>query len=214
MKVIRIMIADDHPIYSNGLAQLFTQIEGMEITAVAEDGKQLLEAVKNEPPDVVLTDIEMPVLNGIEVCKHLNEHYGDIKIVVLSIHKDEDMVLEALCAGAHAYLSKLTTIDELATRIHAVLRGEYYYPGNTSDYLKKMARKATEQANALQVLNDQEVTILQLVSQEKSTQEIAQKSNLSPKTIEKYRSRILEKTNSKTMMGAVMFAIRNGYMKI
>lgn len=212
MDEIKIIIAEDHPIYADGLGQLFNQVEGMTISAIVYDGHALMEAVKNDPPHVVLTDIEMPGINGIDVCTMLRKTYEQIKIIVLSMHQDADMVLDAITAGAHCYLSKQTTIDELVTRIQAALRGEFHFPLHPVDQLNMMMKRTDKKMAAKQLFNEQETVIIQLVCQEYSTKDIAEKTNLSPKTIEKYRSRILEKTNSKSMIGAVIYAVRHGYV--
>jgi DNA-binding NarL/FixJ family response regulator len=209
---LRIVLADDHKIVRDGLRNLLERYPDMEVAGEAEDGREALSLARKLSPDVVIMDIAMPDLNGIEATRQILAEIRNVKIIALSMHSDKRFVSEMLKAGASAYLLKDCAFEELVTAIRTIMKGKIYLsPGIAGvvieDYLSKGSR---EDASAFSVLSDREREVLQLMVEGKSTKEIAAHLNVSAKTIETHRANIMAKLDIHTIAELTKYAIREG----
>ena len=213
MKKIRIVLADDHQLFRRGLRVLLEQQPDFSVVAEAKDGREAVAAVQSLKPDVLVVDIGMPNLNGIEAARQLTESHSDVAIVILSMHSDESYVLRALKAGAKGYLLKDSAEEDLIRAIHAVTGGKSFFSPAVSkvlldDYMRKLQRSGAE--DAYDLLTPREREILQLVVEGKSNKDVANMLNLSVYTVETHRSNIMEKLNVKGVPELVLYAVRKG----
>ena len=214
----KIMLVDDHNIFRAGIKLLIEQEKLGAIIAEAENGKQFVEQLKVHDPDLVLMDIDMPVMDGIKATKAAVEINPDIKILVLSMFGDEKFYVEMINAGAKGFVLKSSSKNELETALKTVASGESYF---SNDLLRKIithieTNQIKPGTNNKEVVefNEHELEVLQLLSKGLSTNEIADDLALSPKTIDVYRSKLITKTNSKNTVSLVIYAIKNGLIKI
>jgi DNA-binding NarL/FixJ family response regulator len=187
------------------------------IIAEAVNGKEVIDAVIKEKPDVVVTDIQMPEMGGVELTRTLQSVYPEIKIIGLTMYEEDYLVVEMMEAGAKGYLMKDSGIGPVAEAIHAVSRNRKYFCDSTSDKLIKKLAASTADISAKEdadQFNEKEKEIIRLVCQEFSNKEIAEKMHLGLKTIESYRNKIFEKTGVKNMAGLAVYAIKAGIYKV
>lgn len=214
---IKIVIADDHPIFRDGFKVLLREQTDIQLVGEANNGEELIQLVKKVQPDVVITDIKMPVMDGIDASKFLSKHIPDIKIIALSVFNDDYLVVDMLEAGAHGYLLKNTTKQELFEAIKTVASGDVYYCNDTS---VKMARliglsKFNPYKNTKTPrFSNREMEIMRLICEQFSNKEIAENLHLSIRTIESYREQIFEKTSSRNMVGVAIYAIKHNIYPI
>ena len=213
MKTIRIVLADDHQLFRRGLRVLLEQQPDLSVVAEAKDGREAVAAVETLKPHVLVMDIGMQNLNGIEAARQLTESQAGVAIVILSMHSDESYVLRALKAGAKAYLLKDSAEADLIRAIHAVADGKSFFSPAVSkvlldDYMRKLQRSGAE--DAYDLLTPREREILQLVVEGKSNKEVANMLNLSVYTVETHRSNIMEKLNLKGVPELILYAVRKG----
>ena len=213
MKTIRIVLADDHQLFRRGLRVLLEQQPDLSVVAEAKDGREAVAAVETLKPHVLVMDIGMQNLNGIEAARQLTESQAAVAIVILSMHSDESYVLRALKAGAKAYLLKDSAEADLIRAIHAVADGKSFFSPAVSkvlldDYMRKLQRSGAE--DAYDLLTPREREILQLVVEGKSNKEVANMLNLSVYTVETHRSNIMEKLNLKGVPELILYAVRKG----
>jgi len=209
---INIVIADDHEIFLDGLTLMLSRQDGFNVCGRASNGNQLIDIVKAQQPDVVLTDIRMPVTDGIESTKQILSSYPDIKVVALSMFDEENLIVEMLEAGAKGYLLKNAHKDEIVDAIRSVYQNKNYYCAHTSTLLASMivrSKFAPVKIKEKVVLNDREKAIIKMICQQKTAQQIADKIFLSKRTVEGYRTKILEKINAKNIAGVVIYALKN-----
>ena len=213
MRKIRIVLADDHQLFRRGLRALLEQQADLSVVAEAKDGREAVAAVESLKPDVLVIDIGMQNLNGIEAARQLTESHSTVAIVILSMHSDETYVLRALKAGAKAYLLKDSAEEDLIRAIHAVASGKSFFSPAVSkmlldDYMRKLQRSGAE--DAYDLLTPREREILQLVVEGKSNKEVANMLNLSVYTVETHRSNLMEKLNLKGVPELILYAVRKG----
>ena len=215
MNSIKIVIADDHEIFLDGLALMLARQDGFNVCGRASNGKQLLEIVEREKPDVVLTDIRMPVIDGIQSTKQILVAHPFIKVVALSMFDEENLIIEMLEAGAKGYLLKNAHKSEIINAITNVYENKNYYCSQTSFLLATMIvrSKFNPVAHDQVILNEREKEIIQMICKQKNTQEIADKICLSKRTVEGYRIKILEKIQARNIAGVVIFALKNNIIK-
>jgi DNA-binding NarL/FixJ family response regulator len=214
---IRIIIADDHEIFRDGFKVMLKKQTEVEIVAEAANGKELLQLVAEHQPDVVITDIKMPQMDGVEATKAIKERHPHIEVIALSMFDEENLVVDMLEAGAKGYLLKNTHKAEVVQAIKAVYKGETFYCNNTSNKLAQLIAKSRfnpYKKNSKPNFNDKELEIMKLICQELSNKEIASQLDLSTRTIEGYRERILEKIDAKNTAGIVIYAIKNNIYKV
>lgn len=213
MKKIRIVLADDHQLFRKGLRALLEQQPDLTVVAEAKDGREAVAAVQSQKPDVLVVDVGMQNLNGIEAARQLTESHSEAAIVILSMHSDESYVLRALKAGAKGYLLKDSAEDDLISAIHAVTNGKSFFSPAVSkvlldDYMRKLQKLGAE--DPYDLLTPREREILQLVVEGKSNKDVANLLNLSVYTVETHRSNIMEKLNLKGVPELMLYAVRKG----
>ena len=209
---IRIILADDHEITREGLRSLLDREKDFQVIAEAGDGRVTLDLANQLKPDVVVMDITMPKLNGIDATKAILLEHPYIKVVALSVHSDRLFVSEMLAAGASAYLLKESSFKELTRAIRAVMEGgTYLCPRVVDTVVKDYADQVLKKDfTALPTLTSRERQILQLLAEGNTTKEIAHLLSLSVKTVHTHRQRIMEKLGIDSVAGLVKFAIRHG----
>ena len=214
---IRVLVADDHAIIREGLRIMLDNQPDMEVVAVATNGREAIQLVLKYEPDIALIDISMPELNGIEAIQQLLPLHPHMQVVVLSIHETKPYVYRALKAGAKGYLVKETAGLEVVDAVRAVHRGERYLSQSITDLLTTESFQKLESLidiSPLEALSPREREILQLVAEGKTSQEIAERLSISPKTVDTYRSRLMHKIRVEDMAGLVKFAIQNGVISL
>lgn len=204
---LRVVLADDHTIVREGLATLLGQTPDIEVIATASTGSQAVRAARTLAPDVLVTDISMPELNGIEAARAIRERDARIAIVVLSMHSTSEHVARAFAAGANGYVLKDAASDEIVAAVRAVASGRRYLSRALADVVSEAAAPA---ASPLASLSARERQVLQLVVEGRSSAQIAQQIHLSPKTVETYRSRLMKKLGVADIPALVKFAVRHG----
>lgn len=211
MKTLRVLLADDHTLVRAGLRSLLQQMENVEVVAEAEDGRQVLAAVAEHRPDVVLMDISMSGMNGLEATLQLKRDRPEVRVIILSMHATEEYVLQALRAGASGYLLKDSAPLELALALRAVARGESYLsPPVSRQVVESYVQRTGREAQPLAALTPRQREILQLIAEGNSTKEIASRLALSVKTVETHRSQLMERLSIRDVAGLVRYAIRHG----
>jgi len=209
---IKILLVDDHAIIREGLRSLLEKQPEMEVIADTDDGRKAIELVRELLPDIVIMDITMPGLNGIEATRQITAEFPDVKVIALSIHSKRRYVADMLSAGATGYILKECLFDELVQAIKAVAAGgRYLSPRITdvvvSDYVKRLSASADSPFEALKT---REREVLQLVAEGKSTKQIALELHVSTKTIEANRRQIMEKLNIHNVAELTKYAVREG----
>lgn len=215
MKSLRVVLADDHKLVRAGLRSLLQQMPGITVLGEAQDGREALELVVKHRPDVVLMDISMAGLNGLEATLQIKKDYPGIHVIMLSMHATEEYVLQALRAGASAYLLKDAAPMELEMALAAVGRGETYLsPPISMQVVESYARRVGGQSQPLDMLTRRQREILQLIAEGNSTRDIASHLGLSIKTVETHRAQLMERLAIHDVPGLVRYAIRHGLVEI
>ncbi|MDE2166850.1 MAG: response regulator transcription factor [Alphaproteobacteria bacterium] len=208
---IRILLCDDHLLIRASLKSLIGEFPGIEVVGEAGDGREALEHVIKLRPNVVVMDIAMPGLNGLEATRRLVKDHPQVHVVMLSMHADESHVLQALRAGASGYVLKGSAPRELEMAIEAVARGEIFLsPAISKHVIDVYLNRAEGQTNSLDLLTPRQREILQLIAEGKSSKQIAQLLDASVKTIESHRASLMERLDIHDVAGLVRFAIRHG----
>jgi DNA-binding NarL/FixJ family response regulator len=208
MSKIRIVLADDHSVVRQGFRRILEAQSDMEIVGEASNGREALETATKLSPDVVVMDVAMPELNGIEATRRMGEAAPRTRVLALSMHKDSVYVREILRAGARGYLLKDAVDEDLIAAVRAVARGEgYLSPGVADAVLTDYRQHVTD---PIDLLTSREREVLQLIAEGKTNKEIATLLNLSVYTVDAHRGRIMEKLNLHSINELVRFAVRNG----
>jgi two-component system response regulator NreC len=213
---IRIVLADDHAILRDGLRQAFQQEEGMEIIGEASDGRSAVERARELRPDIVVMDINMPNLNGIEATRVIQREAPGVRVIALSMHSAKPCVKEIYRAGASAYLVKNCGFDELARAVRTVAGGETYVSPSISDVVVGDFMRAEEKIvpTAFSLLTAREREIVQLLAEGGTIKQIALQLHISPKTVETHRLRIMNKLQIDTVAQLTKYAIQEGLTSV
>lgn len=213
---IRLIIADDHEIFSDGLALMLSRQKDIILLGQASDGKQLAELAEQQNPDVIITDIKMPVMDGIQATRLILKKQPDIKIIALSMFDEETLIVDMLEAGAKGYLLKNADKQEILDAIETVYEDKTYYCHHTSARLTSMIVKSNFNPYKKKEpvsFNEREIEIIKLICQQNSSKEISDKLYLSSRTVEGYRTKILEKMNAKNTVGVVVYALKHNLIE-
>lgn len=213
---IKVAIADDHILFRTGVKTALSMKKDIKMVAEADNGMQLLTLLKHVQPDVILLDIQMPIMDGITTLPEIKKLYPEVKVVMLTMHNDHSMISKLMELGANAYLTKNSDSEVIYEAVKTVHQQEYYFNTLTNKALIDGLRVKRQTENAMPTdakLTDKEVTILKLMCEEKSTKEIADMVDLSPRTVEAIRDKLKTKTGAKSMAGLVMFAVKSGIIE-
>jgi two-component system, NarL family, response regulator NreC len=213
MENVRILLADDHNILRDGMRLLLERQPGFTVVGEAADGREIIEMARDQQPDVVVMDIAMPNMNGIEATRRIVEKQPGTGVVILSMHYDESYVIRSLKAGARAYLLKDALKTELIAAIRAVAEGRSFFSPKISrilqeDYVEALGRKGAD--DSYELLTDREREILQLVAEGRTNKEIAVALNVSLYTVDTHRTHILQKLNLHSVPELILYAVRKG----
>lgn len=209
---IRVIIADDHEIFRDGLRLMLQKQPDIELVGEAEDGRELIETARQMLPDVVITDVKMPRMDGTAATRYLTEHYPTIGIIALTMFDEEDLIIDMLEAGARGYLLKNADKNEMIEAIKCVYEQEPYYCKHTSQRLAQMVAKSKfnpYKQKAKPEFNEREKEIVQYICEGLTNKEIAEKVFLSVRTVEGLRMKMMEKMNAKNTAGIIIYAIKN-----
>ena len=214
---IRVLVADDHAIVREGLGIMLGNQPDMEVVGLATNGREAIRMVDQYQPDVAVMDISMPELNGIEAISQMLPRHPNIKVIVLSIHETKPYVYRTLKAGAKGYLIKETAGLEVVDAVREVYRGERYLSQRIADLLTDISFRNVEisgETSPLEQLSPREREILQLVAEGKTSQQIGEILSISPKTVDTYRSRLMQKIRVDDVAGLIKFAIQHGVISL
>jgi len=217
MEKIRLGIADDHKIFRNGLKATLEDCADFDLVLEASNGKQLIALLETTVPDVILMDIKMPEMDGIQTTAKVKQRYPHVKVLALSMFNEDKYIVDMMKAGASGYLLKNAEPEEIIEAISTVYHKDYYFNEHLSITLIKQLAGNTQPGSttlSLADFNEREIEVLRLVCQECSNQEIADKIFLSVRTVEGYRARLFEKTRSKNLVGLVIFAVKTGIISV
>lgn len=230
LKKIRVVIVDDHQLFREGLKRIINLEDEMEVIAEYSDGNGIIDNYQTIEPDVILMDINMPKINGVETTKRVKQQYPDAKIMILSIHDDEGYVFETLRAGASGYLLKDMEAETLITAIKAVANGNaYIHPeitGKVIDEYRRLSTRDNDNSGSIEpiffnkaidwheVLTNREIEVLQLMAEGNSNRSIGEKLFISEKTVKNHVSNILQKMDVEDRTQAVITAVKNGWVNI
>jgi DNA-binding NarL/FixJ family response regulator len=211
---LKIVVVDDHKMVRDGLCSLIDGLSGYTIVGRAENGRQAIEVARREHPDIIIMDVSMPEMNGIDATSSIMEEMPSCKIIVLSMHSDKRFITGALQAGASGFLLKECAFQELNQALEAVRSGQTYLSPKIAgtvvhDYRRRLLSEAKEET-----LTTKEREVLQLIAEGRSTKEIADKLFVSVKAIEGRRGRLMEKLQISTVAGLVKYAIREGLTEL
>jgi DNA-binding NarL/FixJ family response regulator len=211
VSAIRVVLADDHALVRAGIRALLEKLPGIEVVGEAGTGREALELVRSELPNIVLMDIAMTELGGLEALPRITKDFPSVKVVILSAHASEEYVIRALREGASGYMLKDSATAELELAINSVIQGKIYLGPSISrtvidDYLQRVGGAVT----ALEQLTSRQREILQSIAEGKNAKEIAAQLDISIKTVESHRLQLMDRLNIHDIPGLVRYAIRNG----
>jgi two-component system response regulator NreC len=208
---IKIILADDHTIVRHGLSRSFQQETDIEVIGQAKDGLSIVELARELSPDIVVMDIAMPDLNGMEATRQIMEELPHVKVIGLSMHSSDKYVREMFRAGASGYLLKDCSFEELVEAIRTVADGKTYVSPSISDIVvKEYISRPHKEASAFSILSQREREVLQLLVEGKTTKQAAVCLHISPKTVEVHRLRIMNKLNMNNIAQLTRYAIQEG----
>lgn len=216
--MIKIAIADDHKIFREGLKLALSQKPGLKVLWEAEDGKDMLKKIGQKKPDILLMDISMPVLDGVDAIREIRKDNKDIRIIVLTMHDEKLMIKTIMDVGANAYLVKTTAPDEIYNAIITCAKEDFYLTDQVNkvivaEKLKRDNARAFVQPDILVEFNENEIKILRLLAEDKGTDEISKTIFLSPRTIENIRQNMKSKVNARTIGGLIMYGLRHNLIE-
>ncbi len=219
MEKIRLFLVDDHQLVRDGIKALLTGINDMEIVGEANNGKELLDKMEQATPDIILMDISLPDLSGIELTRILLQQWPTTKVLILSMYTNEDFIFNALKAGARGYLPKNTSRHELLDALYTIHTGQEYLGSTISriilkSYVRQAAEKEKETEDLQNVLSLREIEVLKLFSEGLSNKEISEKLGISIRTVESHKNHIVHKLGAKSTVDMVKIAIRNKLIQL
>jgi DNA-binding NarL/FixJ family response regulator len=208
---IRVLIADDHKLVRAGIRALLERLPGISVVAEANDGREVLRLVKQHKPHLVLMDIAMPALNGLEATRHVAKRFSDVRVIILSTYGDEEHVFQALHAGAAGYLLKGADLEELELAIRSVAQGETYLsPPVSKPVIMEYLRRTNADLSPRERLSPRQAEILQLIAEGNTAKQIALQLNISVKTVETHRTVLMKRVGVRDLAGLIRYAVKIG----
>lgn len=211
---ISIAVVDDQFLFRQGLISLLKEFDNLEVIMEASNGKELLEKMKVKLPDIVLLDLEMPVMDGIETTVEIKRKYPFIKIIILTMHTDDEFIIQLVEKGASGFLPKDKDIEVVVDAINSVVENGYYFDEHISKAVVKglVKAKKTNLSFTVQYLSEKEIAVIKLICKEYTNREISEKLGLSNRTVDAHRQTILLKTGAKNTAGIVMYAVKHNLL--
>ncbi|HVY75064.1 MAG TPA: response regulator transcription factor, partial [Puia sp.] len=212
----KVIIADDHVLFRQGVKTALSVKKDVELIAEADNGMQLLNLLKHMEPDVILLDIQMPIMDGITTLPEIRKLYPQVRVIILSMHNDHSMISKLMEIGANSYLTKNSDSENIYNAIKTCYEQEFYFNELTNKALLSGLRTRRTETAVPHVeanLTEKETTILKMMCEEKTTKEIADLVEISPRTVEAIRDKLKTKTGAKSMAGLVMYAVKNGIIE-
>ncbi|MTI70601.1 MAG: response regulator transcription factor [Firmicutes bacterium] len=214
MKKLSVIVVDDHPLIREGLVKILKLDESIETIKQASSGKEAIKLIKKFTPDVILLDINMPEINGLKTLKQIKKINNQIKIIILTIHNDEEYLFNALDTGTNGYILKDSDSDTILKAIKKVYKGEtYIQPSLSSLLIKKYKNKKPSKKKIIQTLTNREYEILSLIAKGLSNEDISNKLFISEKTVKRHISNLYKKLGVKDRINAAIFAYKNNIEK-
>ena len=213
MKKITIAIADDYKIFREGIKKCIASDENLQVTLEADNGEDLINSFKNNQPDIVIMDLKMPIMDGMEATQIIHKQFPRVKVLVVTMYEDDKFIIHLMEIGANGYLLKNSEPDEIRKAIYAVYENGYYFNDLVNKaLLKKLVLKTNMKPSFNQDVEftERELEVLKLICEEKTAAEIGKEIFLSPRSIEGIRQRLIEKIGVRNTAGLVMFAVKSG----
>ena len=207
--MIKVLLADDHSIVREGLRRIIEESEDIEVIAEADDGRIAIQLAQEKLPDIAVVDISMPGLDGLEVVSQLKVYRPELPIIILTMHEEEQYVVRAIEAGAMGYVTKRSAPEQLVKAIRQVMGGSRYLTPEASEALALRIAKGAGSKSSLDSLSNRELQVLRRLAMGHTNHEIAEAYNISTKTVDTYRSRLLKKLNLRNNAELSRFAIQN-----
>jgi len=217
VKKIRVLIADDHTLVRDGIRSLLALTADIEIVGEAADGREAIEKVRQLMPDIVLMDLAMPIMGGLEAARRVRKEFPVTKVLVLTQYDDSEYVIPVIEAGARGFVSKMSSSSELASAIQAVYRGESFLsPSAAAALIDECQQKTTAKGekDPYQLLTDREREVFKLIAEGHTAREIADMLVVSPKTVDWYKTSLMKKLNIHNRIDLIKFAIRKGIITL
>jgi len=215
MGEIKIILVDDHQMFRDGVKSVLNDEENIDIIGEVGASEDLFELLKLQKPDLIITDISLPGISGIEIAKYISENYPEIKILILSMHSNEEFITKALSVGANGYLPKDTSMNELLDAINTIYKGENYFNKDISNtILKSIINKSKDVKGNDKCLTKREKEVIALVVEGLSNKEIAEKLFISVRTVDSHKNNIMQKLNLKSSVELVKYAIKNNLARL
>jgi len=208
MEIIKVIIVDDHVIFRKGLIAILNEIDDVKVVGEASNGHEAINLLKKQATDIILMDIKMPVMDGLEATEKITEKYPEIRIIALTMFEEISYFNKMIEAGASGFLLKKTNVDELEIAIHNVFNGDSYF---SEEFISSVALNYKPKAKQTEInLSEREKEVLKLICKGYSNPEIAKELIISPRTIDGHRAKLLEKTGAKNAANLVMYAVKHG----
>ncbi len=215
MTQIRVLLADDHKLVRAGIRSLLERMPEVEVVAEASDGCEAIQLVEQHQPQIVLMDLAMPELNGLEATRHLTLTFPEIRVLILSIYEDQEHVYQALVAGAAGYLLKGAATDELELAIRSVARGETYLsPPVSRPVIMEYIHRTNIGLHSRERLSPRQTQVLKLIAEGKTTKQAALELSISVKTVETHRSALMKRIGVHDLAGLVRYAVKIGLVNL
>ncbi|NQZ78544.1 MAG: response regulator transcription factor [Ekhidna sp.] len=214
MSPIKILLVDDHEIFLDGLVTLLKSVPTFEIVGTATNRLEALQKIPQVDVDLILTDLSMPQMSGLELVKNVKRTYPKLKLLVLTMHDDRPTVSEIIMAEAEGYLLKNTSKKQIINAINKVHEGSTYYANEVMNIILNRMKQEQKEQVAAAVLTDRELEILRLIAEEKSSEEIADQLFISKRTVDTHRTNMLKKTEKSTVVGLLKYAVQCGLIAL
>ncbi|HEX8576203.1 MAG TPA: response regulator transcription factor [Flavobacterium sp.] len=214
--MLRIAITDDHTLFRKSLSLLVGSFENIQVVVEASNGKELLEKLKSTTVDILLLDLQMPEMNGFETSRKISEQYPDIKVLILTLRNEEEAIKKVMEQGVHGYFTKDTDPLELKNAILKLHDDGFYFEKSLTSVIQHILDNSstTTKTREPHVFTEREMDIVRLTLKEYSGTQIAYKLCISPKTVEKHKRNLMEKTDSKNFIGVIMYALLNDFISL